>query len=137
VGGDAGLRLLLDTHIWLWSLSDPQRLTPQVRRAITKPANELWLSPVSTWEVVQLLEKKRIAIEGHFEAWLPRALGAAAFREALLTHDIAAAVRDVRLPHRDPADLLLVATARVLNLTLVTADERLISTKQVAILANR
>jgi len=131
------LRLLLDTHIWLWSLSNQPRLTPQVRRALAKPGNELWLSPVSTWEVAWLVEKQRIALDTHFEAWLPRALGSAAFREALFTHDIAAAVRDVRLPHRDPADLLLVATARVLNLTLVTADERLIDAKQVATLANR
>jgi PIN domain nuclease of toxin-antitoxin system len=129
------LRLLLDTHIWLWSLGATHRLTPQVRRALEKPGNELWLSPISTWEVVQLLEKKRITIDGHFEAWLPRALGS--LREALLSHDVAAAVPNVRLPHRDPADLLLVATARVLNLTLVTADERLIDAKQVSTLANR
>ena len=131
------MRLLLDTHIWLWSLSDQPRLTPQVRRALAKPGNELWLSPVSTWEVAWLVEKQRIVLDTHFEAWLPRALGSAAFREALFTHDIAAAVRDIRLPHRDPADLLLVATARVLNLTLVTADERLIAAKQVSTLANR
>ncbi len=129
------MRLLLDTHIWLWSLSDPQRLTPQVHRALGKPTNELWLSPVSTWEVVQLLEKKRIRIEGHFEAWLPRARGH--LREALLSHDVAAAAADVRLPHRDPGDLLLVATARVLNLTFVTADENIIGAKQVSTLANR
>ncbi len=131
------MRLLLDTHIWLWSLADQSRLTPQVRRALAKPANELWLSPVSTWEVAWLVEKQRIVLDTHFEAWLPRALGSAAFREALFTHDIAAAVRDIRLPHRDPADLLLVATARVLNLTLVTADERLIDAKQVPTLENR
>ncbi len=129
------MRLLLDTHIWLWSLSDPQRLTSPVRRALAKPANELWLSPVSTWEVVQLLQKKRIAIDGHFEAWLPQARGT--LHEALLSHDVAAAAADVRLPHGDPADRLLVATARVLNLTLVTADERLIAAKQVPTLANR
>jgi PIN domain nuclease of toxin-antitoxin system len=128
------LNLLLDTHIWLWSLSSPDRLTPRVRRALEKPANELWLSPVSTWEVVQLLEKKRIKIEGHFEAWLPRALGT--MREALVSHDVAAAAFDIRLPHRDPGDLLLVATARVLNLTLVTADEDIIKSKQVPTLAN-
>ena len=129
------MRLLLDTHIWLWSLGATHRLTPQVRRALEKPGNELWLSPISTWEVVQLLEKKRITIDGHFEAWLPRALGS--LREALLSHDVTAAVPNVRLPHHDPADLLLVATARVLNLTLVTADERLIDAKQVSTLANR
>jgi PIN domain nuclease of toxin-antitoxin system len=58
-------------------------------------------------------------------------------REALLSHDVAAAAADVRLPHRDPGDLLLVATARVLNLTLVTADDNIIDAKQVSTLANR
>lgn len=129
------MRLLLDTHIWLWSLRTPDRLTRQVRRALDKPGNELWLSPISTWEAALLVDRQRISIQGHFEAWLPRALGN--FREAVVSHDVAAAVRDVRLPHRDPADLLIVATARVLNLTLVTADERLIAAKQVATLANR
>ena len=51
------MRLLLDTHIWLWSLSNQPRLTPQVRRALAKPGNELWLSPVSTWEVAWLVEQ--------------------------------------------------------------------------------
>jgi PIN domain nuclease of toxin-antitoxin system len=50
---------------------------------------------------------------------------------------VAAAAADVRLPHRDPGDLLLVATARVLNLTLVTADDNIIDAKQVSTLANR
>ncbi len=128
------MRLLLDTHIWLWSLSAPERLAPRVRRALEAPGHELWLSPISTWEVVLMLQKKKISIEGHFEAWLPRAKGT--LREALLSHDIAAAAADVRLPHGDPADRLLVATARALNLTLVTADERLIDARQVPTLAN-
>ena len=131
------MRLLLDTHIWVWSVLEPQRLSAKVARAMASATNELWLSPISTWELAWLVETQRIALDTHFEAWLPRALGAAAFREALFTHDIAAAVRDIHLPHRDPADLLLVATARVLNLTLVIADERLIDAKQVRTLANR
>jgi len=57
--------------------------------------------------------------------------------EALLSHDIAAASGDVDLPHPDPADRLLVATARVLGLTLVTSDERLIKSKQIKTLKNR
>ncbi len=48
------MKLLLDTHIWLWSVSSPHRLTPKVRRALEKPGHELWLSPISTWEVVLL-----------------------------------------------------------------------------------
>lgn len=129
------MRLLLDTHIWLWSVASPDRLTPKVRRALARPGHELWLSPVSTWELVLLLQKKRISIDGHLEAWLPKAQGP--LREALLTHDIAAAAADFPLPHGDPADRLLVATARVLHLTLVTADEQIIAANHVPTLANR
>jgi PIN domain nuclease of toxin-antitoxin system len=129
------MRLLLDTHIWLWSVSSPDRLSPKVRRALEKPGHELWLSAISTWELVLLLQKKRLSIEGHLEAWLPKAQHA--LREAPLTHDIAAAAADLPLVHGDPADRLLLATARVLHLTLVTADDRLIAAKQVPTLANR
>jgi len=131
------LKLLLDTHIWIWSVLEPHRLSAKVRRAMSSSTNELWLSPISTWELAWLVQKNRIELDTHFEAWLPRALASASFHEALLTHDISATIRDVQLPHRDPADLLLVATARALHLTLVTADERLIAAKQVPTLANR
>ncbi len=123
------MKLLLDTHVWIWSLSAPEKLTPKVRRALEKPGQELWLSPVSAWEVALLVEKGRMKIEGHLEAWLPKAV--ARFQEAPVSHDIAAAFADIRLPHGDPADRLLLATARVLHLTLVTADERLIDARVV------
>ncbi|MDA1307288.1 MAG: type II toxin-antitoxin system VapC family toxin [Acidobacteria bacterium] len=123
------MKLLLDTHVWIWSLSAPEKLTPKVRRALEKPGQELWLSPVSAWEVALLVEKGRMKIEGHLEAWLPKAV--ARFQEAPVSRDIAAAFADIRLPHGDPADRLLLATARVLHLTLVTADERLIDARVV------
>jgi PIN domain nuclease of toxin-antitoxin system len=123
------VKLLLDTHVWIWSLTAPDRIPPKVRRVLEKAGQELWLSPVSTWEIALLVEKGRIRIEGHLEAWLPKAV--ARFQEAPVSHDIATMFAGVRLPHGDPADRLLVATARVLNLTLVTADERLIEAKVV------
>jgi PIN domain nuclease of toxin-antitoxin system len=127
------VKLLLDTHVWIWSMSKPEKLAPKVRRALEKPGQQLWLSPVSAWEVALLVEKGRMRIEGHLEAWLPKAV--ARFQEAPVSHDIAAAFADIRLPHGDPADRLLLATARVLHLTLVTADERLIDAKVVPTLA--
>ena len=123
------MKLLLDTHVWIWSLTAPDRIPVKVRRVLEKSGQEIWLSPVSTWELALLVEKGRITIEGHLEAWLPRAV--ARFQEAPVSHDIATMFADIRLPHGDPADRLLVATARVLNLTLVTADERLIAAKVV------
>lgn len=123
------MKLLLDTHVWIWSLTKPDKLSAKVRRALEKPGQELWLSPVSTWELALLVEKGRMKIDGHLEAWLPKAT--ARFQEAPVSHDIAAAFADIRLPHGDPADRLLLATARVLHLTLVTADERLIEASVV------
>ena len=131
------MKLLLDTHIWIWSLLEPTRLDARVRQALEDRHNELWLSPISTWELVVLVQKKRIVLGEHLESWLEKARAAAPLREALLSHDIAAASGDVDLPHPDPADRLLVATARVLGLTLVTADERLIKSRQIKTLRNR
>jgi hypothetical protein len=56
------LRLLLDTHIWLWALPEPSRLSRRVREETRKPDNELWLSPVSTWEVLLLNAQGRIRL---------------------------------------------------------------------------
>ena len=69
--------------------------------------------------------------------WIVRAMRAVPVREALVTHEVAMETRRVRLPHRDPADYFLGATARVFGLTLVTADARLIGARQFPVLANR
>ncbi|MBZ5607875.1 MAG: hypothetical protein LAP38_06450 [Acidobacteriia bacterium] len=58
------MRLLLDTHIWVWSVADLDRLTRRVARAINDPRNELWISPVTTWEIVLLHERGRLRLAG-------------------------------------------------------------------------
>jgi PIN domain nuclease of toxin-antitoxin system len=131
------MRLLLDTHIWLWSLLEPGRLSRKVARELENPANELWLSPVSAWEVLVLSEKGRIELDGGAETWIEKAISAAPLREAPLTHDVALATSRIRLPHRDPADRFLAATAKVYGLTLVTADRNLGSSKDFAVLMSR
>lgn len=129
------MKLLLDTHIWLWSWVKPQRLGRRVQRELTDRDNELWLSPVSTWEALLLHSKGRIEVHGDIAEWLPEAWKH--FREAPLTHEIVVAAHRLQLPHRDPADRFLAATAMVLGLTLVTADERLLGLGEIATLANR
>ena len=131
------MKLLLDTHIWLWSLLAPENLTRRVAKALEDPKNELWLSAMSTWELVMLVERKRVALERPVDAWIKEAMAAVPLREAPITHEIALETRQILLPHGDPADRLIAATARVLDLTLVTADERLIGAKGFPILANR
>jgi PIN domain nuclease of toxin-antitoxin system len=106
-----------------------------VRNELTKAQNELWLSPVSTWEILLLNSKGRIHLHENPANWVARAT--ANFREAPLTHEIVLAAHQVPLSHSDPADRFLAATAEVLDLTLVTADERLLGLGEIKTLANR
>ena len=131
------MRLLLDTHIWIWSLLEPDQLAPRVVRALRSEENELWLSPISTWEFLILVEKGRVGLATDVDTWLARAKESAPLKEAPLTHDIARESRLVALGHEDPADRFLAATAKVLDLTLVTADRRLLKSRQFKGLANR
>jgi PIN domain nuclease of toxin-antitoxin system len=129
------LRLLLDTHIWLWSLQSSRHLGHRVRQELKNSTNEWWLSPVSTWEALVLRSKRKIELPQDLREWV--ALAVAPFREAPLTQEIALAAEQVILAHRDPADRFLAATAQVLDLTLVTADARLLGLGEIATLANR
>ena len=129
------MRLLLDTHIWLWSLAEPKRLSRHVQHELRDKNNELWLSPVSTWEVLLLHAKGRIRLHGNIRDWVAKAT--MYMREAPLTHEIVVQAQEVPLLHQDPADRFLAATAGVLGLTLVTADHRLLGLGKIATLANR
>jgi PIN domain nuclease of toxin-antitoxin system len=131
------MRLLLDTHIWVWSALDRARLSNRLTAALENPSNELWLSPISLWEVLTLCQKQRLTLHPNPQAWIANALDAVPMREAQITYQVAQEMARVQLPHRDPADRFLVATARVFDLTLVTADENLLNARQVPVLANR
>ncbi len=130
------MRLLLDTHIWLWALLEPERLAPAIRTALESADNELWLSPISVWEALVLAERGRLAPSRPAAEWIQQMVRAIPRREAPVTHDIAVASRSLALPHQDPADRFIAATAKVLGLTLVTADERLLQSTDYAVMAN-
>jgi len=108
------VKLLLDTHIWIWSLVQPESLAPRVRRALENPANEKWLSPISVWELVILVDEKRVSLDRGVEEWVAGAMQAAPFKEAPVTTEVALATSKAHLSHRDPADAFLAATAKVL-----------------------
>jgi PIN domain nuclease of toxin-antitoxin system len=128
------LKLLLDTHIWLWTLREPHRVGKRALLELKNDTNELWLSPISTWEALTLNFKGRIQISGDLAAWLAQAT--AGTKEAPFTHEIALLARQLPL-HQDPADRILAATAEALDLTLVTADERLLGFGNIRTMANR
>jgi len=131
------VKLLLDTHIWLWALLEPELLAAPVRDALQSPENELWLSPVSVWEATMLAERGRVVVTSDVQAWVRGLLAALPRREAPLTFEVALMSRRLELAHQDPADRFIAASACVHELTLVTADERLLEANGYAVLANR
>lgn len=128
------MNLLLDTHIWIWSKSDASRIGKRLAAELSDIHNDLWLSPVSVWEALTLMQKGRIRMENPLE-WVERA--ADQMQEAPLTQEIVRASFALNLAHADPADRFLAATAKVLKLTLVTADRKLLGLGEIASLANR
>lgn len=131
------MSLLLDTHIWLWLQLNPAHLGKRLSQVLDDKANDLWLSPLSVWETLLLAEKGRIMLTPTAQEWVAVALGKVPMREAPLTSEVVLAARHIRLPHRDPVDRFLAATARVFELTLVTADKRLLQGSGFATLPNR
>jgi PIN domain nuclease of toxin-antitoxin system len=119
------MNLLLDTHIWLWyALGNPQ-LSDNLRAAIASDTTELWLSPISIWEVLLLAEKGRISLQVETPAWINESLKSLAIREAPLNGQIAILSRQINLPHQDPADRFIAATAAHYQLQLATVDVHL------------
>ena len=131
------MRLLLDTHVWLWSLTDPDRLGRRARSAIVRGTSELWLSPISVWELLVLAERGRVRLDEEPGRWAREALERSPVREATLTGEVATQSREVAPLHPDPADRFILATALLHELTLVTADEALLDLRLCPLLPGR
>ncbi len=128
------MRLLLDTHIILWSSAKPDNLTQGIKDELENDSNELWFSPISIWEIILLAEKRRIAIGSDIVKAVRDILHTIPMKEAAINSEVAIQSRNVNLPHQDPADRFLAATAAVYELTLVTADARIIDANAVPVL---
>ncbi|MEG3937786.1 PIN domain-containing protein [Microcoleus sp. S36b_A3] len=119
------MKLLLDTHIWLWYLLGDQRLSRSLQMAIGDSNTELWLSPITILETLMLAEKGRISLQPDPVTWVNLALKTLETREAQMNHSIAILSREIALPHQDPADRFISATAIYYGLTLATLDANL------------
>ncbi|MGB7546696.1 MAG: type II toxin-antitoxin system VapC family toxin [Terracidiphilus sp.] len=124
------LPLLLDTHVLVWLMFGETKLGKQARRAIDVAArtNRLFLSAITPWEIAVLVSKRRIDLHQDTMEWVRAAISLPGVTLVPLEPEIA--VASTRLPwemHPDPADRMLVATARHLSATLVTADRMLLA----------
>jgi PIN domain nuclease of toxin-antitoxin system len=120
------MKLLLDTHIWIWYLSGNPSLSATLQIAISEDTNELWLSPISIWEALLLAEKGRIVLEPNPAQWVQNSLQIIETKEAPLSNNIAILSRQLDLVHQDPADRFIAATAVHYGLTLATVDKNLV-----------
>lgn len=127
------MKLLLDTHIWLWSLLEPNKLGKDMAEALENKDNELFISPITIWETMILAEKGRIKLDQFPKDWIKKALEQSPVKEVKLSHAIAVKSRLIELPHKDPADRFIAATAWEYELTLMTVDEKLKKAEQIKI----
>lgn len=119
------MRVLLDTHVWLWMWGEPERVRNEARSVIEDPANELNVSAVSAWEISAKEAAGRLRLPTSGEGWLADPRHRRDVTELPIT--FAHAIRAGSLPphHRDPFDRMLVAQAQVEGLVLVSADRKL------------
>lgn len=116
---------LLDTHIWFWYLIGSDRLPTGLRNLLDTPQQVRWLSPISVWEVGMLAARGRIQLHVELRQWVVQARQQFSLQDAPLNLEVALTSREITLPHRDPADHFIAATAIVYDLTLLTIDQRL------------
>jgi PIN domain nuclease of toxin-antitoxin system len=135
MGGPANVKLLLDTHVILWSAAEPERLPREVAEELEDESNELWFSPISVWEILLLAEKGRVVLKGDHEKGIRTLFQRLPLREASINQEVAIQSRYVALPHQDPVDRFLAATAMVYGLTFVTSDSRFLNAKTFSVLA--
>ncbi|MEA2239590.1 MAG: hypothetical protein QOC81_4314 [Thermoanaerobaculia bacterium] len=127
--------ILLDTHVWIWWVQDDP-MPGGLRMTIEYGASEgLAVSAFSCWEVAKLVERGRLELARDLDEWLDLALRPSGVRLIPLTPEIARA--STQLPgnfHRDPADQIIVATSRVMDLRLATCDEKILAYPYVRLL---
>lgn len=130
MNGSMAGAVLLDTHVLVWLVAGDTRLSLPARQRIEEAAqhNEAWISAITPWEIGMLVAKDRLALTQDAQEWMEQVLALPGLRLAPL--EPAIAVASSRLPgdpHGDPADRIIVATARHHGATLVTADDKLLA----------
>ena len=121
--------IVIDTHVWLWWISNPEKLAVNAAQAIDKAIIEggIIISSISTWEIVLLTNKKRLKLSIDIRDWVRKTEALPFVRFVPVDNTIA--LRSVTMPgnfHPDPADRIITATAMTMGLPLVTREEKIL-----------
>ena len=119
------MKLLLDTHAFVWATSAPERLTKETREAIADPRNDVFISAAVAWEIAIKYALKKIDLPVAPATYVPTRVAALGFKALPITMEHTLAVGALADYHRDPFDRLLIAQAQVEGFTLVTSDEHI------------
>lgn len=128
------MKILLDTHCWLWMQVSPDRISAQVQEVLTDPENELFLSAASSWEIAIKWALGKLPLPTPPMEYVPRGLERQGVTGLPVQHRHALHTATLPQHHRDPFDRLLIAQAQLEQLTLLTADEKLGSYEGVDLL---
>ena len=121
--------IAIDTHVLVWLATGARQMISKkaMKRISEELANgQIWVSTISAWEIAMLVERERLILSIDVESWLQKVGEITAIRFQPVSNKIA--LESVRLPgdfHKDPADRMIVATARTMGLALITADEKI------------
>jgi len=118
------VRLLLDTHIWLWMIAEPERFTPETTKALEDSDNDLLFSAVSSWEIAIKHSLGKLALPAPPATYVPQQIAKTGVTPLPLEHSHALRVAELPSHHRDPFDRLLVAQAELEGATLLTSDRQ-------------
>lgn len=128
--------IVLDTHIWVWWIHNDARLADNQRKNIQFYEDDgLGISIFSCWEIAKLVELNKVTIHCSIKEWMDTALSYPGIQLLELTPQIA--IESTQLPgdfHRDPADQIIVATARIHDCSLLTVDEKILNYPHVKLL---
>jgi PIN domain nuclease of toxin-antitoxin system len=113
---------LLDTGVWLWSVGEPTRISPKAREVIVDVKQDVFLSAVTSLEVVIKASSGKLHLPEPPDLFVPRRMASQGLRALAVSHQHALTVFALPVHHRDPFDRLLIAQAQVEDMTLITAD---------------
>ncbi len=126
--------IVLDTHAWVWFISNPELLSKRAKRYLDTAVEEkaIMISSISVWEVALLIAKKRLILTLELNDWIAKSEMLPFFK--FIPVDNSIAIKSVNLPqplHSDPADRIIIATAISLGAPIVTKDEKILNYSQV------
>ena len=126
--------IVLDTHAWVWFISNPELLSERAKRYLDAAVEEkaIMISSISVWEVALLIAKKRLILTLELSDWIAKSEMLPFFK--FIPVDNSVAIKSVNLPqplHSDPADRIIIATAISLGAPIVTKDEKILNYSQV------